>query len=120
MSDNLDWTKELGDAFLAQKNDVLDAVQRMRKLAQDAGTLTTSKQQTVTKEVVNNKETIIIQPAEPQTVYVPTYPPTAYGAAAPPPSYPQRMGTPAPRWPRRASSVVRRRRRRRRADQRRL
>ena len=92
MSDNLDWTKDLGDAFLAQKNDVLDAVQRMRKLAQDAGTLRTSKQQTVTREVVHNKETIIIQPAEPQVVYVPTYPPTAYGAAAPPPYYPATYG----------------------------
>jgi hypothetical protein len=66
MSENLDWTKDLGDAFLGQKDDIFAAVQRMRGRAQEAGTLKTSKEQTVTKEVVNNKETIIIQPTDPQ------------------------------------------------------
>src|SRR5262249_32949900 len=70
MSENLDWTKDMGDAFLDQKDDVLAAIQRMRRKAQEAGTLTTTKEQTVTKEVVNNKETIVIEPADPQTVYV--------------------------------------------------
>src|SRR5262249_59143834 len=79
MSDNLDWTKDVGDAFLDQKDDVLVSIQRMRRKAQEAGTLTTNKEQTVTKEVVNNKETIVIEPADPQTVYVPSYPPAAYG-----------------------------------------
>jgi len=86
MSDNLDWTKDLGDAFLDQKDDVLAAVQRMRRAAQQAGNLSTNKEQTVTKEVVNNKETIVIQPADPQVVYVPTYPPTAYGPSYAPPA----------------------------------
>jgi Protein of unknown function (DUF3300) len=87
MSENLDWTKDLGDAFLGQKDDVFAAVQRMRGRAQEAGTLKTSKEQTVTKEVVNNKETIIIQPADPEVVYVPTYPPAAaYGPAYAPPA----------------------------------
>jgi hypothetical protein len=95
MSENLDWTKDIGDAFLSQQKDVLDAVQRMRKLAQQAGSLQTTKEQTVTKEVVNNKETIIIEPAQPETVYVPQYPPQAYGAAAPPPAYPASYGYPA-------------------------
>jgi uncharacterized protein DUF3300 len=79
MSDNLDWTKDLGDAFLGQKDEVMSAIQVMRGKAAEAGNLKTSPQQTVTKEVVNNKETIVIQPADPQTVYVPTYPPTVYG-----------------------------------------
>ncbi len=83
----------MGDAFLAQKDDVLDAVQRMRRRAQEAGTLQTTKEQTVTKEVVKEKETIIIQPAQPQVVYVPTYPPTVYGSYAPPqPYYPAVYG----------------------------
>ena len=82
MSDNLDWTKDMGDAFLGQKDDVLDAVQRMRRRAEEAGTLQTTKEQTVTKEVFKEKETIIIQPAQPQVVYVPTYPPTVYGSLA--------------------------------------
>jgi hypothetical protein len=90
MSDNLDWTKDLGDAFLGQKDDVMSAVQAMRKKAADAGNLKTTPQQTVTKEVINNKETIIVQPADPQTVYVPTYPPTVYGPTYAPaqPYYP--------------------------------
>ena len=45
MSENLDWTKDLGDAFLGQKDDVFAAVQRMRGRAQEAGTLKTSKEQ---------------------------------------------------------------------------
>jgi hypothetical protein len=89
MSDNLDWTKDVGDAFLAQKPEVLASVQRMRRQAQEAGALKTSTEQTVTKEVVNNKETIVIQPAQPQVVHVPTYPPTVYGPSyAPAPAYP--------------------------------
>ena len=81
MADNLDWTKDLGDAFLGQKDDVMNAVQAMRRKASDAGNLKTTEQQTVTKEVINNKETIVIQPANPETVYVPSYPPTVYGSS---------------------------------------
>jgi hypothetical protein len=88
MSDNLDWSKDLGDAFLGQKDDVLAAVQSMRQKASAAGTLQTTKQQTVTKQVVDGKETIAVQPADPQVVYAPTYPPTVYGPTyAPPTSY---------------------------------
>ena len=82
MSENLDWTKDVGDAFLAQKDQVFEAVQRMRRRAQEAGTLQTTKEQTIVKE----KETIVIQPADPQVVYVPTYPPTAYGPSYAPPA----------------------------------
>src|SRR2546430_1735074 len=92
MSDNLDWTKDLGDAFLDQKDEVLDGVQRMRAKAYEAGTLKTTKEQTVTREVVKEKEIIRVEPADPQVVYVPQYSPTAaYGptyAAPPAPYYP--------------------------------
>src|SRR6185369_8383771 len=83
MSENLDWTKDLGDAFLAQKDDVLDAVQRMRAKAHESGALKTTKEQVVTREVVKEKEIIQIEPANPEVVYVPQYAPQAvYGAPA--------------------------------------
>jgi hypothetical protein len=91
MSDNLDWTKDLGDAFLAQKDEVLDTIQGMRAKAYEAGTLKTTKEQTVVREVVKEKEVIKVVPADPQVVYVPTYVPTAvYGPTwvAPAPYYP--------------------------------
>jgi hypothetical protein len=63
MSENLDWTKDLGDAFLEQPDDVLDAVQRLRLAAQEAGTLKTTEQQTVVVEKVSEKEVVTIAPA---------------------------------------------------------
>ena len=87
MSENLDWTKDLGDAFLDQKDDVFNAVQTMRRKAQEAGNLQTTKEQVVTKEIVNHKETIVIQQASPEVVYVPTYPPTVYGPTYAAPAY---------------------------------
>ena len=75
---NLDWAQDLGNAVLAQQEDVMAAVQRMRAKAQSAGNLETTSQQ----KVVVEKETIIIQPAAPERVYVPVYSPvTVYGAA---------------------------------------
>ncbi len=93
MSDQLEWTQKLGDAFLAQEAAVLAAVQALRARAESAGTLQTNTQQIVTRE----SSTIIIQPAQPSTVYVPAYNPTvAYGAwpypAYPPPYYPPPPG----------------------------
>jgi hypothetical protein len=86
MSANLDWTQALGNAFLDQQAGVMDAVQRMRAKADAAGTLKSDAKQTVVKE----QQTIVIQPADPQVVYVPTYPPTVYGPtyAAAPVAYP--------------------------------
>jgi hypothetical protein len=108
MSDRLDWTQKLGDAVLAQQEDVLKAIQRLRHKAQEAGTLKTTKEQTV--QVVNASQggggggsggsggadysggggaenvaggggqTIVIQPTNPEEVYVPYYnTQTAYG-----------------------------------------
>ena len=61
MNDKLDWTQKLGDAFLAQQSDVMFAVQRLRQKAEQSGNLKSNEQQTV----VTEKETIIIQPANP-------------------------------------------------------
>ena len=76
MSDKLEWTQKLGDAFLAQQADVMAEVQYLRAKAQEAGSLKSNKQQTVTK----TESVIVIQPASPQVVYVPVYNPTiVYG-----------------------------------------
>jgi hypothetical protein len=97
MSEKLDVTTKIGDAFLAQEQDVMDTIQALRKKAYDAGNLKTTKEQ----KIIVEKETIVIQPANPQVIYVPTYSPTVvYGVWAypayppyyyyppPPPSYP--------------------------------
>lgn len=86
LADNIKWTTDLGNAFLAQQSDVMDAVQRMRKKAKDAGNLKSNQQQKVETETVENKQVIVVQQADPQVVYVPSYNPTVvYG---PPPPYP--------------------------------
>lgn len=84
MSEKLDLTQKLGDAFLAQQKEVMDTIQKLRKKAAEQGNLNTTKEQVVKVE----KEVIIIEPANPQVVYVPTYNPTVvYGTWAYP-SYP--------------------------------
>jgi hypothetical protein len=92
LSENIKWTTDLGNAFLAQQNDCMDAVQRMRKKAQDSGNLKSTEQQKVETKVVESKQVIVVQPASPEVVYVPSYNPTVvYGAPAypyPPISYP--------------------------------
>ena len=84
MSEKLDWTQKLGDAFLAQQKDVMDTVQKLRRKAAETGNLKSSKEQEVKKE----GDVIIIQPANPQVVYVPTYNPTVVYGTWPYPAYP--------------------------------
>jgi hypothetical protein len=85
LSENIKWTTDLGNAFLAQQADVMDAVQRMRVKAQSAGNLKSTEQQTVETKTVETKTVVVIQQANPQVVYVPTYNPVVvYG----PPVYP--------------------------------
>ena len=92
LADNIKWTTDLGNAFLAQQNDVMDAVQRMREKAKDAGNLKSSEQQKVEVKTVESKQVIVVEQANPQVVYVPSYNPTVvYGApvyAYPPIAYP--------------------------------
>ncbi len=71
MDKNLSWTSSLGDAYYNQQQDVMDAVQVMRKKAQDAGNLKTTPQQIVKTE----DSDIEIEPADPDVVYVPAYDP---------------------------------------------
>jgi hypothetical protein len=85
LADDIQWTTELGNAFLAQQSDVMDAVQRMRKKAQGTGALTSNEQQKVETKIIETKEIIVVEPAKPEVVYVPVYSPTVvYG----PPVYP--------------------------------
>jgi len=94
MNEQLDWTQKLGDAFLAQQSDVMDAVQRLRNKAQAQGNLQSTDQQKVIVQPpppdapAGSQQVIVIQPANPQVVYVPTYNPTVVYGAWPYPSYP--------------------------------
>lgn len=71
MSDNLEWTRTVGEAFRAQPADVMAAIQRLRTKAQALGNLTTTPQQ----RVINTQSIIQIVPAEPEVIYVPQYDP---------------------------------------------
>ena len=85
LADDVQWTTDLGNAFLAQKSDLMDAVQRMRKKAKDAGNLKSTEQQKVETKVVESKQVVVIEQSNPQVVYVPSYNPVVvYG----PPVYP--------------------------------
>ncbi len=80
MDKNLSWTSSLGDAYYNQQQNVMDAIQVMRQRAQQAGTLKSTPQQSV-----SDGSDIVIQPANPQLVYVPAYDPWgAYGYDVPP------------------------------------
>src|SRR5256886_1013521 len=83
MAGNIQWTTDLGNAFLAQQSDVMDAVQRLRGKAQGTGNLKTSAQSVVRTETVSSgKQVIEIQQANPDVVYVPSYDPqVVYGPA---------------------------------------
>jgi len=73
MATNLPWTTEVGKAFVSDQKATLDSVQRLRKQAQTVGNLKTSTQQEVKVETEGGVQTIVIQPANPQIVYVPVY-----------------------------------------------
>jgi hypothetical protein len=84
MFQNLEWSQDLGEAFLQDKQGVMNAIQYLRQQAQAAGNLKSSSQQTVTQQ----QTTIVIAPADPQVIYVPAYDPTVvYGAWVPGPWY---------------------------------
>jgi hypothetical protein len=89
MDKNISWTSSLGDAYVNQQSDVMAAVQVMREQAQRTGKLTSDSQEQVTTQ----GSTIVIQPTNPDVVYVPAYDPwTIYGD--PLPVYPGWVGVP--------------------------
>jgi len=66
LAENIKWTTNLGDAFLAQQSDVMDAVQRMRAKAKDAGNLKSNEQMKVETKVVESKTVVVIEQAKPE------------------------------------------------------
>ncbi len=109
MKEKPDWVQQMGDAFLGQSKDVMDSVQRLRQQAQDAGNLKSNEQQVVKEEPAaapadatstststSSTTTIVIEPADPEVVYVPTYDTqVVYGSWAWP-SYPPYYFPPPP------------------------
>lgn len=88
LNEKLDMTQKLGDAFLAQQKDVIDAVQSLRARAQGQGNLVSGNEQSVNNTVQGDKTYITIEPTNPEMVYVPTYDPNAIYGEWPYPSYP--------------------------------
>jgi len=88
MAENIQWMTDVGNAVLAQQKDVMDAVQRMRAKAQGTGNLKTGSEQKVeTKTTQSGQQVIVVEQANPEAVYVPSYDPAVvYGAA--PAEYP--------------------------------
>ena len=98
MSAKPDDMQRLGDAFLAQPSQVMDRVQFLRKKAQEAGNLETNEQQKVTTQADSGQSVIIIEPTQPQTVYVPVYQPTVVYGAWWHPAYPPYYWPPPPHY----------------------
>jgi hypothetical protein len=85
LADDIQWATDLGNAFLAQQSDVMNAVQRMRAKAKANGALVSNEQQKVETKVVEQKTVIVVEQTNPEVIYVPSYSPTyVYG----PPVYP--------------------------------
>src|SRR5580704_4063651 len=96
LTDDIQWATDLGNAFLAQQSDVMEAIQRMRAKAEGKGNLKSTEQMKVETKVVESKSVIVIEQSNPEVVYVPSYDPVVvYGAPVypyppiyyPPPGY---------------------------------
>lgn len=105
LGQNPAWVQRVGDAFLAQPDALMDSVQRLRRQAQAAGNLQSNEQQQVSvqpstssssSQPVSNEQTIIIESADPQVVYVPSYNPSVVYGTWPYPSYPPVYYPPPP------------------------
>jgi hypothetical protein len=88
MSEKLDWTQKLGDAFLAQQAEVMATIQNLRGKAVAQGSLSDSKEQKVVTQKTETTTIIKIEPTNPEVVYVPTYNPTVVYGSWWYPSYP--------------------------------
>jgi hypothetical protein len=77
MAGNMRWTSQLGGAFAVDRGAVFDSIQRLRGQSKAAGNLKSTPQQTVeTRTTQGGEQVIVIEPANPQVVYVPQYNPT--------------------------------------------
>jgi len=75
LNQDVSWLTNLGNAFLANQSNVMDSIQKMRVRAEDAGKLTSTDQQKVTQTTENGQKVVVIEPANPNVVYVPDYDP---------------------------------------------
>jgi Protein of unknown function (DUF3300) len=90
LSEDITWTTSLGNAYLAQPQDVMNSVQQLRLQAQQAGQLASTPQQTVTVANAAGQPQVIIEPANPSVIYVPVYDPAFFWGPA--------VYYPYPRW----------------------
>ena len=90
LNDDVTWTTNLGNAFLAQQQDVMDAVQRMRQKAEQAGKPSSTPQENVVNTQQNGQPVVEIEPADPDVIYVPEYDPVWIWGPA--------VWYPYPRW----------------------
>jgi hypothetical protein len=88
LSEKLDWTQQLGDAFLAQPKDVMDTVQSLRGRAKENGHLESDANQTVDVTQAGSSQTIVIESSDPEVIYVPVYETTVVYGTWPYPAYP--------------------------------
>jgi hypothetical protein len=113
LDNNLEWTQQVGYAFANQQKETMDSVQRLRRQAQAEGNLKSTPQQVVLTEGTDgtvsapgaatgasapSSHTIIIQPADPNVVYVPSYNPASVYGTWPYPAYPPVAAYPAPAY----------------------
>jgi hypothetical protein len=84
MDEQLEWMRKLGDAFISQQKEVMEAIQRLRKKAMDEGHLKSSDQQKVSEE----GGTIVVESTDPDVVYVPVYDTKVVYGSWPYPAYP--------------------------------
>src|SRR5439155_6424545 len=82
LTEDIQWTTSLGNAFLAQQQDVMNAAQRLRLRAQQAGTLVSTPQQRVVTTTVAGQPVVVIEPANAEIIYTPFYEPVWYWVPA--------------------------------------
>ena len=86
MAGQMGWTQELGQAYVNDQAGVMDAIQRLRRQAEDVGTLQSSPQMTVASETVDDVKYITVSPPSPEVIYVPQYDPVTVYAPQPEPA----------------------------------
>ena len=100
MNNNLEWTQKVGDAMIGQQKDVAESIQRLRARAEASGNLKTTSQQKVTTQTAQGASSpaIVIEPANPELIYVPYYNPTWVYGTWPYPAYPPVYYPPPPNY----------------------
>jgi hypothetical protein len=99
LNQDITWTTNLGNAYLAQPQDIMNSVQQLRLQAQQAGQLASTPQETVTVANQGGQPEVIIEPTNPDVIYVPAYDPAWFWGPA--------VYYPYPRWyyPRRSAGL---------------